>query len=131
MTQMYNSLSAQNQRWDGLTLPVHYKIVTSTFRYSYSIKVTCYSYKLLKKVTCYSNEVTCNLLLPNTGNLYFAEKVFVVGYNSVAEIRVYTFICLAVDATKISLRNYVKFEVQVHPMSSTLMPIESAHTTSY
>ena len=41
-------------------------MVTSNFRYSYSIKVTWYSYKLLKKVTCYTNEVTCNLLLPNT-----------------------------------------------------------------
>jgi len=32
------------------------------------------------------------------------------------------------------LRNHVKFEViavQDHPMSSTLMPIESAHKTSY
>jgi len=57
-----------------------------------------------------------------------------VGYNSVAEIRVYTFIRLAVDATKISLRNHVKFEiitVQGHPRSPNLMPIESAHTTSY
>jgi len=61
-------------------------------------------------------------------------KSSLVGYNSVAEIRVYNFIRLAVDATKISLRNYVKFEVivvQGHPKSSTLMPIESAHTTVY
>jgi len=53
-----------------------------------------------------------------------------VGYNSVAG----TFIHLPVDATKISLRNHVKLEViavQGHPRSSTLMPIESAHTTSY
>jgi len=43
----------------------------------------------------------------------------------------YSFICLTVDATKISLRNHVKFEViavQSQPRSSTLMPIESAYT---
>jgi len=46
----------------------------------------------------------------------------------------YSFIRLAVDATKISLRNHVKFEVigaQGHPRSSTLMPIESTHTRNF
>jgi len=50
-----------------------------------------------------------------------------VGYASVVKHGC-TFIRLAVDATKISLRNHMKFEViavQGHPKSSTLMPIEA------
>ena len=65
--------------------------------------------------------------ISNPCNLYFAEKFFQSPKYGC------TFIRLAVAATKISLRNHVKFEViavQGHPRSSTLMPIER-HTISY